>query len=440
MNLNGGTNERSRLASFMNEGRILLAVSGRPNRCGMTLSQVVQGSPLAFAHLYMNASAAPLSADTPPHVLSTIELPTVALLSDASATETREDDLATLLRSLLEEGDLDRRVEADIGLEERLFDLARTLAKRAYPAGHTTDRQTASWIDHGARDELHRALLVLYQQHVRLPVDATLVNQFHPLPCTLLRILERPWEDDMMRRVRLSHDISGKALPVEPGEFAQWFRDTAFNHPLYEHDLYAFVASEATRSQLEWFFQMECAGEAAFDDLVALGQVGTRGEVKMEMASNYWDEMGRGKPHAVHTHLFHQLIEGLNLKAPDASDLPWQVLAGVNVMLWSCIPRRNAFRAQGTLGAVELLAPQRCTRVVHGALRVGMKKKTVVYYGAHAIIDIGHAEGWLDHVIKPQVALHSPSRVGIAEGLIARADASLDYFDYCLAAARNLAS
>ncbi len=158
----------------------------------------------------------------------------------------------------------------------------------------------------------------------------------------------------------------------------------------------------------------------------------------MEMASNYWDEMGKGKPHAVHTHLFHRLIDDLDLETPDASELSWQVLAGVNVMLWSCISRRNAFRAQGTLGAVELLAPQRCTRVVHGALRVGMKKKAVVYYGAHAIIDIGHAEGWLDHVIQPQVAAFPASRSGIAEGLIARADSSLDYFDYCLARARSI--
>ena len=389
---------------------------------------------------HMNASAAPLRTDNQRDILSTIELPTIALLPDTMSAEPREDDLATILNGLLQERDLDQRLESEIGLEEQLLDSARRLANRAYPSNHTTSRQTASWIDHDARDELHRALIVLYQQHVRLPTDASLVNQFHPLPCTLMRILERSWEDDMMRRVRATHDVSEEALPVDADEFAQWFRATAFNHPLYEHDLYAFIASEATRSQLEWFFQMECAGEAAFDDLVALGQVGTRGEVKMEMASNYWDEMGKGKPHAVHTHLFHKLIEGLQLKAPPASDLPWQVLAGVNVMLWSCIPRRNAFRAQGTLGAVELLAPQRCTRVVHGALRVGMKKKTVVYYGAHAIIDIGHAEGWLDHVVKPQVALHSPSRAGIAEGLIARADASLDYFDYCLAAARNLAS
>jgi len=158
------------------------------------------------------------------------------------------------------------------------------------------------------------------------------------------------------------------------------------------------------------------------------------------MAANFWDEMGRGKSHAVHTHLFHELIDGLALEAPPASELPWQVLAGVNVMLWSCIPRRNAFRAQGSLGAVELLAPQRCTRLVHGALRLGIRKKTVVYYGAHAVIDIGHAEGWLANVIEPQVRSVPESRLGIAEGLIVRADASLDYFDYCLARARSLAA
>ena len=149
--------------------------------------------------------------------------------------------------------------------------------------------------------------------------------------------------------------------------FSAWYPRLRFGHPLYEHDLYSFVASEAKRHQLEWFFRMECAGEAAFDDLVALAQVGTRGDVKIEMASNYWDEMGRGKSHAVHTHLFFNLISGLALEPPQASELPWQVLAGVNVMPWCCIPRRNAFRAQGSLGAVELLAPQRCTRLVHGA-------------------------------------------------------------------------
>jgi hypothetical protein len=41
-------------------------------------------------------------------------------------------------------------------------------------------------------------------------------------------------------------------------------------------------------------------------------------------------------------------------------------------------------------------------------------------------------------VLEPQVAELPASRVDIAEGLIARADASLDYFDYCLARGRGM--
>lgn len=371
--------------------------------------------------------------------LESIELPAIRLLARPVANEAHYD-LARALKALLEEKDLDATLDHEIGLEEQLIHAARTLARRAYPANLAPARQSDAAIDDDARSGLHRALLALYQQHVQLPVASSLTNQFHPFALRMQRELELPWEREMMQRAHAAYDLSETALPEDPRAFAEWFKTTAFGHPLYEHDLYAFLASEASRAQLEWFFTMECAGEAAFDDLVALAQVGTRGDVKMEMASNYWDEMGRGRAHAVHTHLFQRLIDGLNLVAPPATDLPWQVLAGVNVMLWSCIPRRNAFRAQGTLGAVELLAPQRCTRVVHGAERVGIRKKSVVYYGAHAIIDIGHAEGWLEHVIEPQVAAHPPARIGIAEGLIGRADASLDYFDYCLAAGRTLAS
>ncbi len=371
-------------------------------------------------------------------MLKSIELPSVALLS-SPATESPADELVSRVRTLLQSPDLDSVLENERGLEEEILHSARTLVRRAYPGELGFDSQADGPVDDEARAEVHRTLLALYQQHVQLPVSSRLVNQFHPFPLTLLRELERPWERDMLRRAHARHDLSAEGLPGQPAAFAEWYRNTAFAHPLYEHGVYAFLASEASLEQMKWFFTMECAGEAAFDDLVAMAQVGTRGDVKIEMASNYWDEMGKGVTHAVHTHLFHHLIDDLGVEAPAADDLPWQVLAGVNVMLWSCIPRRNAFRAQGALGAVELLAPQRCTRVVHGAKRLGIKKKSVVYYGAHAIIDIGHAEGWLKHVIEPQVAAHPPSRIGMAEGLLIRADASLDYFDYCLAHARTLA-
>lgn len=366
-----------------------------------------------------------------------LELPALRLLGNpqpADAAPTFSESLATALFG----PPLDETLADQPELETSLVQRARDLAERAYPADRVTGRASDRWINHEARSEHHRALLAVYQQHVQLPSPGVATNQFHPLSCRLMAILEGAWERDMLARARRTVPVAEADLPADPDRFVEWFKRTAFSHPLYEHDLYSFVAVDADRRQIEWFLRLEAAGEAAFDDLVALAQVGTRGEVKIEMATNYWDEMGNGRSHAVHTHLFHRLTDGLQLTAPSASALPWQVLAGVNVMLWSCIARRNAYRAQGTLGAVELLAPQRCTRLVHGALRVGIPKKTMSYYGAHAIIDVGHAEGWLAHVIRPQVAALPAARVGIAEGLVLRADASLDYFDHALGGMRAI--
>lgn len=344
--------------------------------------------------------------------------------------------------ALLFGGPIDATLAERPEVEREILDRARRVAARAYPADRVSDRSTDRRVDHAARDELHRALLACYQPHVRLPHHGMAENQFHPTAVRLTAVLEGAWERDLLARARRSAQravgtaLTPDELPAEPGAFCEWFKRAAFTHPLYEHPLYAFLAGEATREQLVRFLRLEAAGEAAFDDLVALGQVGTRGEVKIEMGRNYWDELGNGKSHAVHTHLFHQLTHALGITAPEAHELPWQVLSGVNLMMWSCIPRRNAFRAQGTLGAVELLAPQRCTRLTTGAKRVGIPKKAMIYYAAHAIVDIGHAEGWLDHVVRPQVAERPEARIGIAEGLMARADASLDYFDYALGALR----
>ena len=54
----------------------------------------------------------------------------------------------------------------------------------------------------------------------------------------------------------------------------------------------AWIAGEASLEQLKWFFEQEAAGEAGFDDLVALTQVKLPAGAKLELARNYWDEMG----------------------------------------------------------------------------------------------------------------------------------------------------
>ncbi len=67
--------------------------------------------------------------------------------------------------------------------------------------------------------------------------------------------------------------------------------------------IYRWVAEQATLDQLVEFLSYEGGPDGGFDDLVAICQVGLDGEPKMELARNYWDEMGNGLPDRVHTEL-----------------------------------------------------------------------------------------------------------------------------------------
>src|SRR3954465_14675503 len=98
-------------------------------------------------------------------MLKSIELPNVALVKRSDSAQSL-DSLGDRVAVLLDSPDLDAQLDRDVGLEERLIHLARDLAAAAYPVGKTTDRRTATWIDHGARSDFHRALLVLYKQQV----------------------------------------------------------------------------------------------------------------------------------------------------------------------------------------------------------------------------------------------------------------------------------
>ena len=82
--------------------------------------------------------------------------------------------------------------------------------------------------------------------------------------------------------------------------FIAWFEELRENGPGQGDPLFPWLATTATREQMRWFLTQEVAGEAGFDDLLALTQIKMSERAKLEMARNFWDEMGRGagKGHA----------------------------------------------------------------------------------------------------------------------------------------------
>ena len=170
-----------------------------------------------------------------------------------------------------------------------------------------------------------------------------------------------------------------------------------------------------------WFLTQEVAGEAGFEDLSALTQVKLPARPKLEIARNYWDEMGRGNPKGMHGPLLEALADRLGL-APAVDSTVWQALALANVMAGLAANRRYAYHSVGALGVIEQTAPARATLVAAGLKRLGVPAGDRHYFDLHAILDVKHSAAWNIEAIHPLVASDPALAPAIAEGALMRLD------------------
>jgi len=113
------------------------------------------------------------------------------------------------------------------------------------------------------------------------------------------------------------------AVPTDVDGFIAWFEDLKATGPGQDDPLFDWLATDATLEEMRWFLRQEAAGEAGFDDMVAMAQVKLPDEAKMELARNYWDEMGRGNMGGMHGPMLGKTVEGLQLN-PIIDDTLWQ--------------------------------------------------------------------------------------------------------------------
>jgi hypothetical protein len=217
--------------------------------------------------------------------------------------------------------------------------------------------------------------------------------------------------------------------PREPRAFVAWFEALRESGPGQYDPLFDYLANHASFPQVRWFVQQEVAGEAGFDDLVALTQLRMPDGAKLELARNYWDEMGRGKAHGMHGPMLGRLADALAVRASDPQLITWEALAVGNVLAGLAYNRRYAWHSLGALGAVELTAPTRAVRVVEALERVGVERDAVHYFRLHSTIDVVHWEGWRDHALLPVLEEQPELAPYIAEGALMRLEAGARTFE-----------
>nr|MDQ2643854.1 iron-containing redox enzyme family protein [Myxococcota bacterium] len=168
-------------------------------------------------------------------------------------------------------------------------------------------------------------------------------------------------ERQFVERERRGVAATAAIVPRDPDAFVAWFERLLQDGPGQGDPLFPWLAGSAPLEAMRWFLQQEVAGEAGFDDLVALTQVKMPAIAKLELARNYWDEMGQGHESGMHGPMLARLAKVLGLR-PDPQLIVSESLALGNLMVAFATNRCFAYQSIGALGVIELTAPGRAER------------------------------------------------------------------------------
>jgi hypothetical protein len=227
-------------------------------------------------------------------------------------------------------------------------------------------------------------------------------------------------------RARVSDRAAG--APDQPDAFVAWFEELRATGPGQHDPLFDWLETEASLEAMTWVLRQEVAGEAGFDDLVALTQVKMPARVKLELARNYWDEMGQGHEGGMHGPMLSRLAAELGIDHA-GGDVVSESLALGNLLVALAVHRRYAYQSIGALGVIELTAPDRAAKVNGGLRRLGVKGEARRYFALHATLDVKHSSAWNREVLWPLVASDPCLARPIAEGALMRLEAGARCFE-----------
>ena len=259
----------------------------------------------------------------------------------------------------------------------------------------------------------------------RLALQAPAADPFAALDAEHER---RRVELQFIETTRAAQSARASAAPRKPDAFVAWFEDLKSSGPGQGDTLFPWLAEHATMDQMKWFVEQEAAGEAGFDDLIAIAQVKTPTQAKLELARNYWDEMGRGNAKGMHGPMLDALVRALGV-TPRIETTFAPSLALGNTMAALASNRAYAYQALGALGVIELTAPGRAAYVSTGLRRLKVSAKARHYFDLHAVLDVKHSEAWNREVFASIVAETPQAAHFIAEGALMRLQCGADCFE-----------
>ena len=276
--------------------------------------------------------------------------------------------------------------------------------------------------DEGTNEQLHRRLAVSNEKRFAPALPTADWQRDIEEMAGFLRE-----EGEFLEAARAAVAARAAEAPADADGFVAWFEVLEQDGPGQNDPLFPWLAEEAGMDEMRWFLTQEVAGEAGFEDLSALTQVKLPQRPKLEIARNYWDEMGRGNPKGMHGPMLEVLAERLGLD-PKLETTVWESLALANTMAGLAANRRYAYHSVGALGVIEQTAPSRAALVAEGLKRLGVPAGDRHYFDLHAVLDVKHSDAWNAEALHPLVEADPALAPAIAEGALMRLESGAACF------------
>lgn len=203
---------------------------------------------------------------------------------------------------------------------------------------------------------------------------------------------------------------------------------TSYHHPFFKE----FLPHQATHENLRFYLAQESSPR--FDDLLAMIQVGSPIQMKMELAKNYWDEMGNGNVNNVHANMFAKVLQYFNVTSEYAfENVLLSSLVSDNLSAALALYRENYPQAIGYLAVTEFCVPMRFKAFIEACRRLNVKEDVLSYHILHTDIDGEHADGWFREIVVPLIERNPSMADKITEGALLKLNSSQHFFDGILA-------
>src|SRR3954453_17375854 len=167
---------------------------------------------------------------------------------------------------------------------------------------------------------------------------------------------------------------------------------------------------------MKWFLFQEVAGEAGFEDLLAM----TKSKCPSRRSSKWpgisgtrWGAVPRKACTARCSNVLRVFLGCFRRLIPS---FPKRALG--NTMIALARHRRYAFHSIGALGVIEMTAPGRAALVDAGLGRLRIPAKKRHYFAVHAVLDVKHSEAWNLEVLRSLVEEDSRRARAIGEGAL----------------------